>query len=115
MASWRTNTPYYIETEDLGKRNGDVTAVDHLSLRVAEDEIYAFLGLNGAGKTTTIRNAASPNATHLSKDAWRSSFYPCCLPLNTYLWRRQARRGAPALGNHTTSSKIHHRVFKSSS
>jgi ABC-2 type transport system ATP-binding protein len=44
-----------IETEDLGKRYGDVTAVDHLSLRVAEGEIYAFLGLNGAGKTTTIR------------------------------------------------------------
>ena len=44
-----------IETEDLGKRYGDVTAVEHLSLRVAEGEIYAFLGLNGAGKTTTIR------------------------------------------------------------
>ena len=44
-----------IETEDLGKRYGDVTAVNHLSLRVAEGEIYAFLGLNGAGKTTTIR------------------------------------------------------------
>ncbi len=46
---------YTIETEDLGKRYGDVTAVDQLSLRVAEGEIYAFLGLNGAGKTTTIR------------------------------------------------------------
>ena len=44
-----------IKTEDLGKRYGDVTAVEHLSLRVAEGEIYAFLGLNGAGKTTTIR------------------------------------------------------------
>ena len=44
-----------IETEDLAKRYGDVTAVEHLSLRVAEGEIYAFLGLNGAGKTTTIR------------------------------------------------------------
>src|SRR5450756_334246 len=44
-----------IETEDLGKRYGDVVAVEHLSLRVAEGEIYAFLGLNGAGKTTTIR------------------------------------------------------------
>jgi ABC-2 type transport system ATP-binding protein len=44
-----------IETEDLGKRYGDITAVDGLSLRVAEGEIYAFLGLNGAGKTTTIR------------------------------------------------------------
>jgi ABC-2 type transport system ATP-binding protein len=44
-----------IETEDLGKRYGDVTAVEHLSLRVVQGEIYAFLGLNGAGKTTTIR------------------------------------------------------------
>jgi ABC-2 type transport system ATP-binding protein len=44
-----------IETHDLVKRYGDVTAVDHLSLQVAEGEIYAFLGLNGAGKTTTIR------------------------------------------------------------
>jgi len=44
-----------IETEGLGKRYGDVTAVEELSLRVAEGEIYAFLGLNGAGKTTTIR------------------------------------------------------------
>jgi len=44
-----------IETEDLGKRYGDVRAVEHLSLRVAEGEIYAFLGLNGAGKTTTMR------------------------------------------------------------
>ena len=44
-----------IETENLGKRYGDVNAVEQLSLRVAEGEIYAFLGLNGAGKTTTIR------------------------------------------------------------
>jgi ABC-2 type transport system ATP-binding protein len=44
-----------IETDDLGKNYGDVKAVEHLSLRVAEGEIYAFLGLNGAGKTTTIR------------------------------------------------------------
>ncbi len=44
-----------IETEDLGKRYGNVTAVEHLNLRVSEGEIYAFLGLNGAGKTTTIR------------------------------------------------------------
>ncbi len=44
-----------IETHDLVKRYGQVTAVDYLSMRVAQGEIYAFLGLNGAGKTTTIR------------------------------------------------------------
>lgn len=44
-----------IETEDLGKHYREVKAVEHLSLRVKEGEIYSFLGLNGAGKTTTIR------------------------------------------------------------
>ncbi|MGD2079153.1 MAG: ABC transporter ATP-binding protein [Chloroflexota bacterium] len=44
-----------IETNNLVKRFGQFTAVDKLSLRVEQGEIYAFLGLNGAGKTTTIR------------------------------------------------------------
>jgi len=44
-----------IETNNLVKRFGTVTAVDGLSLQVKRGEIYAFLGLNGAGKTTTIR------------------------------------------------------------
>ena len=33
-----------IETDNLVKRCGDVTAVDGLSLRVAKGEIYAFRG-----------------------------------------------------------------------
>jgi ABC-2 type transport system ATP-binding protein len=44
-----------IETHNLVKRYGDISAVDGVSLRVVGGEIYAFLGLNGAGKTTTIR------------------------------------------------------------
>ena len=44
-----------IETNQLVKRYGHITAVEGVSLRVARGEIYAFLGLNGAGKTTTIR------------------------------------------------------------
>jgi ABC-2 type transport system ATP-binding protein len=44
-----------IETHALGKKYGNVQAVDDLCLQVREGEIYAFLGLNGAGKTTTIR------------------------------------------------------------
>ena len=38
-----------IETKNLSKHYRDVKAVEQLSLRVAEGEIYAFLGLNGAG------------------------------------------------------------------
>ena len=51
----RSNTKPAIETNNLVKRYGEVTAVSDLSLCVARGEIYAFLGLNGAGKTTTIR------------------------------------------------------------
>ena len=43
-----------IETVDLTKRYGRQTAVDRLTLQVAEGEIFGFLGPNGAGKTTTI-------------------------------------------------------------
>lgn len=46
---------FAIETDQLTKRFGDVLAVDSVSLRVRQGEIYGFLGLNGAGKTTTIR------------------------------------------------------------
>ncbi len=43
-----------IETKGLTKSYDGVTVVDHLSLRIAEKEIFGLLGPNGAGKTTTI-------------------------------------------------------------
>jgi ABC-2 type transport system ATP-binding protein len=43
-----------IETVALTKRYGRQTAVDKLSFRVKEGEIFGFLGPNGAGKTTTL-------------------------------------------------------------
>jgi ABC-2 type transport system ATP-binding protein len=43
-----------IETTDLTKVYGRQTAVNKLSLRVAEGEVFGFLGPNGAGKTTTL-------------------------------------------------------------
>lgn len=43
-----------IETKDLVKNYGKLIAVDKLSLRVDEGEVFGFLGPNGAGKTTTI-------------------------------------------------------------
>ncbi|MGQ9718654.1 MAG: ATP-binding cassette domain-containing protein [Nitrososphaerales archaeon] len=43
-----------IETEELTKVFGKLTAVDHVSFNVEEKEVFGFLGPNGAGKTTTI-------------------------------------------------------------
>ena len=43
-----------IRIDHLCKSFGDVKAVDDLSFRVGEGELFAFLGVNGAGKSTTI-------------------------------------------------------------
>jgi ABC-2 type transport system ATP-binding protein len=42
-------------TRQFDTRQGVITAVDHISLRVETGEIYGLIGPDGAGKTTTIR------------------------------------------------------------
>ncbi len=44
-----------VVVQDLVKRFGGFTAVDHINLETAKGEIFGFLGPNGAGKSTTIR------------------------------------------------------------
>ncbi|MGO8807085.1 MAG: ABC transporter ATP-binding protein [Candidatus Bathyarchaeia archaeon] len=46
---------YAIETSDLTKCFGSLTAVNKLNLKVQKNTIHGFLGPNGAGKTTTIK------------------------------------------------------------
>lgn len=48
------NMQNIIEINNLDKSFQDVHAVNDLSLRVKEGELFAFLGVNGAGKSTTI-------------------------------------------------------------
>lgn len=44
-----------IQTEDLAKRYGDITALAGLTMTVPRGEIFGFLGPNGAGKTTAVK------------------------------------------------------------
>ncbi|SDK35491.1 lipooligosaccharide transport system ATP-binding protein [Methanoculleus thermophilus] len=44
-----------IVAQDLEKRFEDLVAVDRISFRVREGEVFGFLGPNGAGKTTTMK------------------------------------------------------------
>lgn len=48
--------PEAIVVSDFQKHFGEVKAVDGISFRVAQGELFGFLGPNGAGKTTTIRS-----------------------------------------------------------
>jgi len=47
-----------IDTTNLTRTFGNLTAVDNVSLHVEKGEGFGFLGPNGAGKTTTIRMLA---------------------------------------------------------
>ena len=44
-----------IAAENLTRKFGSFTAVDHVSFKIRKGEIFGFLGSNGCGKTTTMR------------------------------------------------------------
>src|SRR5579862_1293305 len=73
-----------IETENLTRRFGELVAVDTVTFRVNQGEIFGFLGPNGAGKTTTVRML-------------------CCLISKT---SGQARIADYEIGNKSDSMKI---------
>jgi len=73
-----------IETDNLTKKFGDLTAVDAVTFKVADGEVFGFLGPNGAGKTTTVRML-------------------CCLISKT---SGEARIGGYEVGNNADSLKI---------
>lgn len=51
----RNNTEYAVIVDNLERHFGDFIAVNKVSLKVRQGEIFGFLGPNGAGKSTTIR------------------------------------------------------------
>lgn len=62
-----------IHTQDLVKKYGDITAVDHLNLQIHEGEVFGLLGPNGAGKTTTtlmLLGLTEPTSGHAWIDGY---------------------------------------------
>ena len=48
---------YMIEIKNVSKTyGGDKKAIDNITLKIEDGEIFAFIGHNGAGKTTTIKS-----------------------------------------------------------
>ncbi len=68
-----------IYVDELTRKFGDFTAVDHVSFEVNAGEIVGYLGPNGCGKTTTIRMLlgllapTAGSATVLGFDAFRQT------------------------------------------
>ncbi|MCS7011884.1 MAG: ABC transporter ATP-binding protein [Anaerolineales bacterium] len=68
-----------IAAENLTRRFGDFTAVDHVNFSIRAGEIVGYLGPNGCGKTTTIRmllgllEPSEGRASVLGFDAFRQS------------------------------------------
>lgn len=56
--------------ENLTKRFGDKTAVDHLSFSMETPGVFGLLGTNGAGKTTTIRTILGIMEADEGKAQW---------------------------------------------
>ncbi len=53
MSNENEMAEYAISINNLTKKYGDFTAVDHLNLNIRKGEVFGLLGPNGAGKTTT--------------------------------------------------------------
>jgi ABC-2 type transport system ATP-binding protein len=69
----------FIDINELTKYYGKVRALDNISMKIDEGEIFGFIGPNGAGKTTAIRilmNLIFPtsgNASVLGMDVIRQT------------------------------------------
>ena len=68
-----------LETVNLSKKFGKLTALDGINLKVNEGEVFGYIGPNGAGKTTTIRillgilQATEGSAKVFGLDAWKDA------------------------------------------
>ncbi|GEO43780.1 hypothetical protein LAL01_00120 [Companilactobacillus alimentarius] len=71
-----------IEIDDLSKNYGEKKALQNLSLKIPEGQIFGFLGHNGAGKSTTLKSLVSilqPSSGSITVDGldliknWRKS------------------------------------------
>ena len=58
---------------ELTKKFGEKTAVDHLSFSMESPGVFGLLGTNGAGKTTTIRTILGIMNPDLGSATWNNT------------------------------------------
>ncbi|MBO7247488.1 MAG: LPS export ABC transporter ATP-binding protein [Bacteroidaceae bacterium] len=79
MDSTDNNEKMVLRTENLVKRYGKRTVVNHVSIDVKQGEIVGLLGPNGAGKTTSFYMTTgfiTPNEGHIYLDNEDITEYP---------------------------------------
>jgi ABC-2 type transport system ATP-binding protein len=70
---------YAVEAKNLGKKFGNIEALNNVTFNIKHGEIYGLIGPNGAGKTTTLRivstliNPTSGSATVFGEDVVKQS------------------------------------------
>ena len=62
-----------LETDGLGRRFGEHTAVDSVSVSLEAGEAFGLLGPNGAGKTTMIKMLRPSCRRHRAAPGWLAS------------------------------------------
>ena len=62
-----------LDVREVGKRFGDVVALDGVSLSVGDGQIVGFLGPNGAGKSTTMRAVMGLIAIDSGRITWNGA------------------------------------------
>jgi ABC-2 type transport system ATP-binding protein len=67
-----------IKTQDLTKAYGELKAINHLTLELAEGDLFGYIGPNGSGKTTTMRILAT-----LLQPSWGEA-YVCDYSIYTH-------------------------------
>jgi ABC-2 type transport system ATP-binding protein len=92
-----------IETDQLTKRYGELTAVDALSFKVAPGEVLGFLGPNGAGKSTTMK-ILSGFLTPTAGTARVCGFDVTAQPVEAKRQIGYLPEGAPSYGEMTPAS-----------
>ncbi len=92
-----------VETRDLVKRFGSLTAVDHISFSVERGEVVGFLGPNGAGKSTAMK-IISGFMDPTSGQAWIDGYDSHTDPIAARRRLGYLPEGAPAYGDMTVAA-----------
>ena len=92
-----------VETRDLVKRFGSLTAVDQISFSVERGEVVGFLGPNGAGKSTAMK-IISGFMQPTSGRAWIDGHDSHTDPISARRRLGYLPEGAPAYGDMTVGA-----------